>query len=1856
LLFLTHDDFFDFKQKADSNDLAVNYIRILIDLCQAICIAPHETFQLNPDSQNPYIDKPNPGFNIQEETIEPSDKVSILQVPILPTRKKVVQCFDPEKFVFSCDFSKSLAKAEVKVEVQTELVKHDLSLAEMNEHQAHASSLKTSELRKLTYFQLKAEILKNWPLQSFPEYTFPRALEERLETALLKFVSGDKRSEFKELLKDSIDEYLKMKEDTVFELASNYKTLSEIIHDKLCSFIQENECKPKIDAEGNLEPKKKEGKGLFTKLKEKVQDLLSGEENSEGKDPHHLKCSNHTFARLNIGFKYKKISFKLLEEKLRKNNFTLHSETERTLESVLLEINNELDQLEKNQADENKKRFIDCKKKLFENVFDRVDSLVVKNKTTNLLYVQLSFFNVNILRNMKEAENFNVTQQPVTIIQKFFKETPSTAHVKSIHFIQEQSGLILFSEFPQNKSSLYYFNISNKSAPTAEFSMVLSSTVSHLLVEPNLKLWCIYDNREQRFNMGKLTSIGKIEDGAPVSVFNEIRESCTIHEIISACFLPFSDSLYIISQDYDLFELRYHSKTLSLVLKKENNGESVVQKSKILPADPYDRYVEIQTTADGKNIILRSQNFLDIYDLSWNKVYSIELDKDFLKFKTFIDLNNHFLIIFKAEETVCYQLAGLSAMKTLKTELTGLKDKTSNGNPIFDYLYLTFRQFGPHSSFIGSPSETRIAFINSDEKTEEDDIRQYFKSLKIPETALEIFMSEDELLESDYLKRRVQEIEVPRFKMILFTRVPLHAATIESFTLIPLQNGKNISDQIAANVYGERSHNLIEKLIELIGFGVYEKFLRATDKQINVISIVGRQSSGKSYIMNREFGTRFNVASARCTDGIWISMAEIKVEKEWKLFVVLDCEGLFSARRNDQEEIKLCLTLAAISDVMILNQDLSFNRHFTKLFNNFSNAIGKLKGRKLFKGYLMMLIRDVKSEAAEGAYKELQSNIIQVTSQEKNFLTALFQGNLKSQCLNYFEQEIFNTEVDSIRKQYFFSLKKKRWETGIDFLESFKITLAQVFMDDDTDMDLHKLNITCDSRFQEAIQMFYEGKDEFDGEKSVFRRTFDFEGQSFDVQISQKDFILDRSQSEGLEEIHLEKKEDNYLVMEIIKIFIEQTIDYSQEIHNIWFKNLAICIEEVMKERISYVLQHFGSKVPNDSNFKEIINSYSFKLKNILNTVFEENRNCQKTCRKCARICVKKLNHTNNCDCETLHTCEIQCTLTPECVKGSYLCVNVFGHDGDHRCSQGSHKCNSPCDMTKCGCTYTCSLEAGHPESVPHNCQNKHPCNERCTDDKCTRTCQFDLTNEHTEHICGDNRCIHKCSLCDKQCVFENHLHDKLIKENKEELLRYEHEGKVHDLYHHSCGNEHACVSKCSQLGVCQIGYNVIEKEWRNDFGSFTYPFFEPKESRQQCKVLIPKFKLEHQEAHDCKIGVHRCSQNCVECKSFCNKDINHDGLHSTNNHRNKENNVFVSSKGKKTVEVASEGKTRVYAIGEFCQPENCTTSCTRKGRAHYHLKECPGGDNCAAKINPYVRHSKERYEPYVDKVFDLWLCANYWNSLKWDVPVQDAVREELGCCNFVCNHSSHRDELVFCKKKAWHQESDHQFDCKHGDDYDASIIDIVFCCDTTGSMGSYIESSKETVKKIVNTAVKLSKPGCKISVGFGFVAYRDHPPEDKTYVTNVQNLTSQTNILQFVATLKADGGGDGAEAVLDGIFDSIHKISWRKNSLRYIFHIADAPAQGLQYSGGISDNFPKGCPCNIKIEDLAASIKEKKIKYKLLKIGSSVNTMASIFKSKIEGYEESGLDSAIDLPIKVTKILARDISTEEQDVLLSGL
>ena len=79
-------------------------------------------------------------------------------------------------------------------------------------------------------------------------------------------------------------------------------------------------------------------------------------------------------------------------------------------------------------------------------------------------------------------------------------------------------------------------------------------------------------------------------------------------------------------------------------------------------------------------------------------------------------------------------------------------------------------------------------------------------------------------------------------------------------------------------------------------------------------------------------------------------------------------------------------------------------------------------------------------------------------------------------------------------------------------------------------------------------------------------------------------------------------------------------------------------------------------------------------------------------------------------------------------------------------------------------------------------------------------------------------------------------------------------------------------------------------------------------------------------------------------------------------------------------------------------------------------------------------------------------------------------------------------------------------------------------------------------------------------------VNYRDHPPQDTTYVTQVNNFTdNMAKTKAFIQATCACGGGDGPEAVCCGLDDCLNTLTWRDDSTKIAILIADAQPHGLK-------------------------------------------------------------------------------------------
>lgn len=136
----------------------------------------------------------------------------------------------------------------------------------------------------------------------------------------------------------------------------------------------------------------------------------------------------------------------------------------------------------------------------------------------------------------------------------------------------------------------------------------------------------------------------------------------------------------------------------------------------------------------------------------------------------------------------------------------------------------------------------------------------------------------------------------------------------------------------------------------------------------------------------------------------------------------------------------------------------------------------------------------------------------------------------------------------------------------------------------------------------------------------------------------------------------------------------------------------------------------------------------------------------------------------------------------------------------------------------------------------------------------------------------------------------------------------------------------------------------------------------------------------------------------------------------------------------------------------------------------------------------------------------------------------------------------------------------------------ESASLDLVFIMDSTGSMGSYIKEAQNCVRGLIEGIVAAEK----CDVRFALVSYRDHPPQDSSYVTKKFEFTSDTTKMrQSLFSLSASGGGDGPEAVADGLHEAM-TLEWREQATKIAILVADAPPHGLGCGG---DGFPNGCP-----------------------------------------------------------------------------
>jgi len=120
--------------------------------------------------------------------------------------------------------------------------------------------------------------------------------------------------------------------------------------------------------------------------------------------------------------------------------------------------------------------------------------------------------------------------------------------------------------------------------------------------------------------------------------------------------------------------------------------------------------------------------------------------------------------------------------------------------------------------------------------------------------------------------------------------------------------------------------------------------------------------------------------------------------------------------------------------------------------------------------------------------------------------------------------------------------------------------------------------------------------------------------------------------------------------------------------------------------------------------------------------------------------------------------------------------------------------------------------------------------------------------------------------------------------------------------------------------------------------------------------------------------------------------------------------------------------------------------------------------------------------------------------------------------------------------------------------------IDLCFLMDCTGSMGPWIQTTKDKIKSIT-FEVQTLFPGSLLRIAF--VGYRDFDT-NSFEILDFISAESYQIFDNFLSKTKEMGGGDLPEDVFGG-YEKVLSINW-KSQIRVLVHFADAPCHGKYY------------------------------------------------------------------------------------------
>ncbi|CAG8501198.1 7794_t:CDS:10 [Ambispora gerdemannii] len=962
-----------------------------------------------------------------------------------------------------------------------------------------------------------------------------------------------------------------------------------------------------------------------------------------------------------------------------------------------------------------------------------------------------------------------------------------------------------------------------------------------------------------------------------------------------------------------------------------------------------------------------------------------------------------------------------------------------------------------------------------------------------------------------HVKNNSNIYELGEWMIDFFCLIPLQIAVTRDNKFIPLQDGLFSSDIEKPSV--EEGIGFIGSVSKAISFGWYEAiFEHYAHLKVKVISSMGEQSCGKSYLLNHLLGSTFDGSAMRCTEGVWMSL----VITDKILYVALDFEGLASIERTPQEETFLQLLNAALSNLVLFKSQFAVSRDISSMFQRFQDSTNYFRDDPdIFQARFCIIIKDVAKSDHEGIVSEFYSKFSKIVDKEEenNFITKLYRNKMSIIPWPVFNESSFYTTFKQLKMKL--DNQDSQYKNAKIFVEKIKVLMTKLKACDwgsvqETLITMRTLELR--RLMRNAISQGFEQKEEdpFLSSENITQPAYNIkhlvgrdDGKSIlDPESFLSDIFNDIDGPIKLMPdagLVLLKDDVNLgeLSLELRNFFEENIQAREQSSDSRWLDRLETFYKFIIDRRVKRVQQWFAqntSQFPNDHN-EIVIAKYALEQEITHLKLFWHF--CRLRCENCGLVCLKASRHNDNeddatHDCLTDHECYSACQFQETHFdKTMPKCTKFAGHEGCHACS-AKHSCEAPCIYNgKRNCQLKCTKDIGHETMTGnevHLCEaTRHYCGAPCSlkadtrngNYECRNTCIIPCEEFHQVHKCENEVCPIECPIatCRRRCESRKHFH--AFEENVE----------------HFCGEEHQCPNECEELGICKIFTEPTaivkeEAEYVNQFGSFMFTKYSQNAQRLPCCIKIPPYEFKHEgkhvhvheKMHKCdatcpedwgehvkKHNIHFCDVKCPHCAYYCTLPYDHNSEHDTVH-----GNMYLTTFTCEEEEFEFEGhRLTVGDRGDFVL---CHKLCENIGR-HRHIDFCKDPAVCknlpGGKKEGLLEHIEANISPDPARKKDYISHRVFWERTKFRDPYLLSSRENFKGCDHECADEKHHKSIEtdpiksFCTRELFHPGLDpssnppenigyittdgHHFSCENP----ATDFHIVFVLDRSSSMSS---------------------------------------------------------------------------------------------------------------------------------------------------------------------------------------------------------